>query len=267
MFYPSIRTKNFSASGIKGRTHGLAPQRLRSVVRLGSLTATEFAFPKSFGKRKIIEVNTVEAVENSRSKVRMKQAFDLEEISHSNWQELKEPLNKDKFTFPLILKRIYGFKGKGMLFVKDQAEYDKLMPTINPENYIVEVYHNYNREYRLHCTKHGCFYTCRKMLKADAKNRWMRNDSNCVWMLEDNPLFDKPTNWGIIVEHCIRGLKATGLDIGAFDVKVQSAKRRTADPKFIIIEVNSAPAFGEITTEKYKEALNSLIKEKIDTIL
>ena len=271
MFYPSIRTKNYSVKGIKGKTSGLSPQRLRSIVRLGSLTSTERAFPKSFGRRKIVEINTTEAIENSRSKIRMKEAFDEAEISHSRWQLIDKPLNKDIFNYPLIIKRVFGFKGRGMLFIESEEEFQDAIKSISPENYIVETYHNYNREYRLHCTLEGCFYTCRKMLKETAENRWMRNDSNCAWMLEDNPLFNKPINWNIIEEHCIRGLKATGLDIGAFDVKVQSAKTKEGEiisqPKFIIIEVNSAPAFGDVTAIKYKAALNNLISKKIDNIL
>jgi type I restriction enzyme S subunit len=43
-----------------------------------------------------------------------------------------------------------------------------------------EVMLNNSREYRLHVTADGCFYACRKMLKADAEERWYKNDSNCV---------------------------------------------------------------------------------------
>ena len=267
MFFPRIRTKNFSSKELKDHKNGLSPQTMRSIVRLGSTTDTEVICPKSFNHKPIIEINSVEAIQNSRSKVKMKECFDKAKINHAKWQVLNGAYAKDDIKFPVVLKRIYGFKGKGMQLVDSKEELAKILPRIDLGSYMIETFHNYNREYRLHCTKEGCFYTCRKMLKQDAKTRWMRNDSNCIWILEENPLFNKPANWDEIIDHCKKALKATGLDIGAFDVKVQSAKTNSGKLRstleFIIIEVNSAPAFGEITTIKYKEALNNLISTKI----
>ena len=98
------------------------------------------------------------------------------------------------------------------------------------------------------------------MLKRDAKVRWHRHNVNSVWILEENPLFDKPTNWDSIVSSCIDALNAVGLDVAAFDVKVQSNKYK--EPKYIILESNSAPSLGEIGIEKYKETLRNIINEK-----
>lgn len=132
--------------------------------------------------------------------------------------------------------------------------------------YIVEEFVNYTKEYRIHVSSLGrCFYTCRKMLKEEvaAEERWFRNSKNCVWMLEENPLFDKPSTWNLIVEDCLKALAALGLDTCAFDVKVSKKGEWT------ILEGNSAPSFGECTPKeptivalRYIEELNELIKSK-----
>ena len=111
----------------------------------------------------------------------------------------------------------------------------------------------------MHITKNGCFLANRKMLKNNAKDRWHRHSSNSVWISEENPLFDKPSNWDKIVEACIKALKALELDIAAFDVKVQNSKHK--DPKFIILESNSAPSLGERSIKKYTQELSRLIYE------
>ena len=96
--------------------------------------------------------------------------------------------------------------------------------------------------------------------------RWFRNDSNSVWILQENDLFDRPSNWNEIVAECVKALKATTLDIAGFDVKVQSRLdsngRVRTNPEFIVIESNSACSHGDITTVKYKEELNKLILKK-----
>ena len=45
--------------------------------------------------------------------------------------------------------------------------------------------------------------------------RFVRNDKNCVWILESNPMFDKPSNWQEIVDESVKALHAVGLDVGA----------------------------------------------------
>ena len=107
------------------------------------------------------------------------------------------------------------------------------------------------------------------MLKSDTPdaNKWHRHNDNCVWYIESNPKFDKPVNWKEIEEHCINALLGVGLDVGACDVKVQSAtdengkiRKRCA---FIIIEINSAPSFGEGTAEQYKKILPKIVNNKL----
>jgi len=152
-----------------------------------------------------------------------------------------------------------------MELIEDEAALRSKLGSTN--GYYSERFINYNREYRLHCTKNGCFYACRKMLKTDAEARWFKNDSNCIWYVDTNDGFDRPTNWDKIEAECVKALNAVGLDFGAFDVRVQSSKNKEEvlreDPKFVIIEVNSAPSFGDITERKYKEIIPQLIMSKV----
>jgi hypothetical protein len=101
------------------------------------------------------------------------------------------------------------------------------------------------------------------MLKQDATERWFRNSKNSVWILEDNPLFDKPITWNAIVQDCLKALNALGLDTCAFDVKVNKKG------EWSILEGNSAPSFGDCTidnptivAQRYIEEFKDLIIEK-----
>lgn len=231
-----------------------------TILRFGSTTPTEKITKNPNPK----EINTAQACAISGNKIWMRQAFvecDIpiaEGICTSSVEDLENFLEEHG---TIICKHIHSSKGKGIYLIRcheellDWIDYHKDL-----NNYVFEKYYTYTREYRLHVTKEGCFYTCRKMLKRDAEVRWHRHSTNSVWIMEDSPLFDKPTNWDNIVDSCVEALKAIGLDIAAFDVKVQSNKHE--EPKYIILESNSAPSLGEKGLEKYKTILTKLINEK-----
>lgn len=172
------------------------------------------------------------------------------------------------WNFPIVAKSRFGSRGRGNTLITTQAEWESWARGKNFSNYIVETFHSYTREYRLHVTKDGCFYTCRKCLKENTpeEDRWRRHDDNCVWFVEDNPSFDKPVNWAAIVKACVDGLNAVGLDVAAFDVKVQSATdsdgRTRTNPKFIVLESNSAPSFAEGTLAHYLEIIPRILTSK-----
>lgn len=230
-----------------------------TILRLGSTTPTE-EITKHPNPR---EINTADACAISGNKILMRQVFAehgipmAEGICTSDMEVLEAFLEEHG---RIICKHTHSSKGRGIYLIEcheellDWADYHQL------ENYVFERYYTYSREYRIHVTKDGYFYACRKMLRNDADVRWHRHNENCVWMLEDNPLFDKPVNWDKIVESCVDALNAIGLDIAAFDVKVQNSKHE--DPKYIILESNSAPSLGDIGLEKYKEVLTRLIYEE-----
>lgn len=229
------------------------------------------------------EINSISSIENSSSKLKMKECFEREGIRTAEWYTFDGIGNlvardgtKIKFNsidfLPVVCKNIHGSRNQGNSFFKksdflhEQEAY--MISSKRLDQYIVEKYYAYTREYRLHMTGQGCFYACRKMLKKTvaAHNRWYRNDSNCVWITEENPKFDKPINWKTIEEECRKALKAVGLDIGGFDVRVQSAKDKNGvfryDPDFIIIESNSGCSLKTIGLEKYREILPNLLKYK-----
>lgn len=275
-FRPRIRSRHPSHEPL--RIH-LPKMTTRSFIRLGSTTEVPT------DGRKYIEVNTVQAIKNSASKLLMKFCFDTENIKTADWWTyegtnafLKEGDQDqmtiiENLTYPLVAKHIFGSRGTGNYLLKSQQELEAWLPGKTLENYIFEKFYNYNREYRLHVTKDGCFYTCRKMLKEDtpADKRWFRNDSNSIWVVEDNPTFDKPSNWDIIVAESVKALNAVGLDFGAVDVRVQSSTKTSKkkgevpreNPEFIIIEINSAPSFGEITLQRYLEMIPKIVESKL----
>lgn len=288
LYTVKVRSKNHSINPLRR----YFKMRFRALIRFGSTTPTKEIYRIS-GDKKVVEINTVDAVENSRSKLKMKQCFKEAEVPQSKWWN---PLSEEAFDenffseeqYPILAKRIFGFKGKGMFKLNNKEELEEFLDKNGSKlnNYYFEQFHNYIREYRLHCTKDGCFYAARKMLTQDVDKdkRWYRNDSNCVWVTEytvikdkndvitsydiskDNEAFDKPVNWNKIEEACVKALEKVGLDIGAFDVKVQGAidskNRKRENPEYIIIEVNSAPAFGVVTEILYKKELVKLLNDK-----
>ena len=182
-------------------------------------------------------------------------------------------MDPEEVVYPIVVKHIFGSRGTGNTLVHSYEELLTLLDNKNTNNYIFEAYFSGSKEYRIHVSKDGCFYTNRKMLKSDIpqEDRWYRNDSNSVWILEDNPSFEKPVNWQTIENECVNALHAVGLDMGAIDLRVQSATDSRGnlrlEPDFKIIEINSAPSMGAITLEKYKALIPSLLQDKQNGLL
>jgi len=271
-FRPRIRSKHPSYDALRDRLP-LFP--FRSVVRFGS--TTELRDTESQGGNRI-ELNSTEGIRNSSSKFKMKELFvkagvkTPKYIKYSNgiiYPNLCKILENDT----IVAKKCFGSRGEGMKLIQNQGEFDSFIATTrNLSHYLFEPYFSGVREYRLHCTEDGCFYTCRKVLRSDVpeENRWYRNDSNCNWLMETNEGFDKPVNWDSIVAECVKALKALGLDMAGFDVRVQSAttskgKIRT-NPDFIILESNSACSLGEVTAEKYLLEIPKVLNKKYNKI-
>lgn len=277
-FRPQIRSRHPSHSELRSRNGKVLPfLPFRSVVRFGSLTELHDTIDKG-GNR--VELNTVNAIKNSSSKLLMKECFKENEVITAAWSkgnninsivdDLNSQMAEGKSPFPVISKSLFGSRGRGN---KKHDTVEDLLKwasgnSINLNNYIFEKFYNYSREYRLHVNKNGCFYTCRKMLKRDTptEKKWFRNDSNSVWVLESNSDFDKPLNWDNIVEQSVNALNAVGLDFGAVDLRIQSATNADGDkrnnPNFIVVEINSAPSFGDITKSKYIEEIPKMLIQK-----
>lgn len=221
--------------------------KLPVIIRFGSLTE---------GKADDIQINTVESIQNCSNKIRMKELFSEGKIKSPKFFSVDD-VTKKKVHFPLVKKLFFRSRGQGMKLINNEEELKKVLASGRKDIYFEE-YFNGSREYRLHVSELGCFYTCRKLRKTGAKERWFFNSSNCNWILEDNKLYNKPENFDAIVKECQKALKVLGLDFAAFDVRVSK------DGTFVIIEANSAPSFGEITTTKYIEHLPLLINRKIE---
>lgn len=255
-----VRSKNETANQLR---RAIPTNGKNVILRLGSKTPTNQITTLPVD----IELNTPEACILSNNKIRMKTAFDENEVKTAVWAIVKEEMirgNDDvpEWThFPAIIKHKNSSRGQGLTYIEDQADlYDFIQENLRPGgvgNFIIEKYHTYVKEYRLHVTKDGCFYACRKMLKRDAEERWHRHDNNSVWILPENEAFDKPDNWDDIVVECVKAMNSVGLDICAVDVKVQNRE----NPEFIILETNSGPSLGGIGAEKYKEEISRIIRE------
>ena len=264
---------------VRSRNKSCAPLRdlefsKRAILRLGSTTKTS-----QITKRKdYIEINSAEACRISGNKTLMKQRFTHAKIRTAPWFKISEGdihITKENKIFSnriwrkldkwkkIIAKYNYSSGGKGIFLIESMDDFDRFYREQVANQYrlisdfIFERYYTYSREYRIHVTEDGCFLADRKMLKEDAVDRWHRHGSNCFWISEDNPLFDKPVNWFSICESCIKAMKSIGLDICCFDVKVQNNKHEF--PEWIILESNSAPALGDVSIEKYKEQITKII--------
>ena len=272
-FRPNVRSRHPSHAPL--RVKGAFPLfPFKSVIRFGSVTEFNDGIKR-------IEINSVEAVKNSSSKLLMKNCFTKDKVKTALWYIyckvtstfISSELNNktiDELEYPIISKSHFGSRNQGNKKHNTKEELAEWLKGKNLDNYLFEKYYNYAREYRLHITKNGCFYTCRKMIKEDTpqEDRWFRNDEHCVWILEENELFDKPVNWDKVIEESVKALESVGLDIGAVDLRIQSSRDKNdeirKDPDFIIVEINSAPSFGDVTLGKYKSELTKLLTQKND---
>ena len=276
-FRPRIRSRHPSHNPLRNQLP-LLP--FRSIVRLGSVTVDNDIHAAT-----LVECNSVQSIKNSANKLLMKQCFTQAGVKTAKWCKASEEYeileNGIKFLlgqndheqfngleFPMVAKSYFGSRGQGNTLIKNKQEFENWLRGKNLNNYILEKFYNYSLEYRLHITKNGYFYTCRKALKQDVPEdqKWRRHDDICVWFTEDNADFKKPNCWNLIVEHCVKALNSLGLDIGCFDVKVQSAVdnkgRQRQEQDFIILESNSAPSFGDLTLVKYLEEIPKILKQK-----
>ena len=279
---PKVRTDHRFHVFSRHPSHSILRSELprmpfKCVVRLGSTTIAEEAVSRG---GKMVEINEIRGVQNSSSKLLMKKCFTQVGVKTAPWYTYKnsefhvsdsDQLAKiEDLKFPVIVKSLYGSRGEGNSLVKTPEDLNRFIAGHDMNNYIIEHYMSYSREYRLHidAINNTCFYTCRKMLKngTPENEKFQRHDDNCVWILENNEAFDKPSNWNSIVEECVKAIKSVGLDIGGIDLRVQSElnnkgkKRENVD--FIVIESCSAPSFGNVTAQKYIDQLPIIARQK-----
>jgi glutathione synthase/RimK-type ligase-like ATP-grasp enzyme len=236
-----------------------------------------------------VQLNSIESVQRSSDKRLMKMsfltagvkspktAFFVENFSFAKKEKeiifWKDEIEGEtlELNFPIVLKHRFGSRGEGNTLFQTIEEF-KAYCTRNTgkqwQNYIIEEFVNYSFEYRIHVATalNEGFYACRKALKADVGEdaKWFRNDSNCVWFMEDNvEQFKKPANWNEIVADAILAAKSVGLDTAAIDVRVKSKPNAQGAQDWVIIETNSAPSFGDVTFQKYLEVIPRIITARL----
>lgn len=272
MYKLIIRSKNKSCAPLRELKFNK-----KVLYRMGSTTPEVEILKNHKIKHFDLVINSIDGCKISSDKRLMKKCFEDNNIKTA---ECFIPFNKNvvedmfkigidmalikdwfkKWNNKMIVKKYNSSKGNNIYFITNEKELEEFIEEHKYHlfDFVFEKYYTYSKEYRLHVTKNGCFYTCRKMLKNDAKVRWHRHENNSVWILEENPLFDKPKNWDVIVKECQKALTAMNLDVAAFDIKVQTKDKE--NPDFIILESNTAPALGEIGIEKYKKEISCLVQ-------
>ena len=266
-----VRSRNHSAKLLRNQVRCTKP----TVLRLGSFTPTEEIFTVSQRREGIVEINTVNSCKNSNDKLLMKQCFDNCAVPTANWALLSETVlntqnnevtltmrnNKpyQSLRFPLIIKNRHSSRGRGIYYVANAEDFTHYKRELTNSAHIIEEYHNYSKEYRVHASVREAFYANRKMLLHDVpeEQRFHRHHENTVWIIPTNPEFDIPSNMDEINRAAINAVMSVGLTIGCVDVRVQQ-NRPGRTPEFIILETNSAPALGDTTTPLYINELTRL---------
>lgn len=278
--YKMFRTRVFS----RHPSHNVLRNHLvrlptRSLIRLGSKTVLNDG-------RNRVELNSVESINISSNKLLMKRKFNEVEVPTAPWvyitttiDDLFAELEYNEINFPIVAKSLYGSQGIGNYLIKTEDDLIAWMNGKDITRYIFEKYMSYQLEYRLHVTKHGCFYTCRKALKLDTndKDKWRRHKDNSVWLLETNENFNKPDSWDDIIGSCVKALGIIGADILSFDVKVQKPLTTKGQKReyqnYILLECNSASSMSptdnkeiSICAERYLDVIPKLILEKVNSL-
>ncbi len=268
MFRPQILSRHPSHNCLRRQTKNLPLFRFRSVVRLGSTTEATIT-------RYAVEVNSVRAIQNSSNKLLMKRCFDQAEVKTPKWRIGTRDMRiiNEEIGFPLVAKAHFGSKGRGNTLIHNEEEFNTWQQGKNISHYLFEKFMNYGHEFRLHISSTGCFYTCRKAMKQDTpqEERWHFHDDTCVWLLETNENFQKPSSWNDIERDCVSALNAIGADVLSFDVKVQTPVSngiRRNYQEYILIECNSASSMdngsGELSqcAKAYIEEIPKIINRK-----
>ena len=274
LFRPTIYSRHPSHDILRKAHKHIALLPVRSVIRFGS--STECNDTVANGGRRI-EINTVASIKNSASKLLMKQKFAEANVKTAEWvpgTQSKEEIVA-AIGFPMVAKAHHGSKGRGNTLIRTEEEWlewNRIHTSRTP--FIFEKFMNFGHEFRLHVTAQGCFYACRKALKADVPEdqKWRRHDDICVWFLETNPEFHKPNSWADIEQDCINALNAIGADILSFDVRVQSPMtpkgERRPYQEYILLECNSASSMDNgsgaisVCAQKYIDIIPSVITRK-----
>lgn len=244
-------------------------------MRFGSKTEL------SDGKNRV-ECNTVESILNTSNKETMKILFMKNKVSSPELyliNSIEKPIKVDatdgkevkhigvkinELPFPLIAKRKFHQRGIGMYKINDL---DQLKTFLNDAEFKSNSYHfekffSGSQEFRLHVSPllEKEIFSVKKVRTVDEKGDlpWHFHLNEGAFLKD----FEKPKNWKEIVEECKKAVAALKLDVGAVDVRLN--KDAT---KIMVIEVNSAPGMGDLTTDHYINGLKEILTKKHEKVL
>jgi len=269
--FVKIRSKHPSHNELRK----VIPASKPVVLRLGSTTEMPAGF---------VEINHKDVARISGNKKKMKMAFNEAGVKTADWfthsgaagfiQHAHGMIDRgvmiSDLPYPIVAKSLFGAQGKGNTKINNQQELETWLQGKNLSNYIYEKFVNMLLEFRLHVTSDGCFYACRKAMRADtpAEERWRFHSDTSIFFLEENDRFFKPNSWDDIIEDCVAVVNEINADVLAFDVKVQSATDKNGNVRdyqeYILIECNAAPSLLKIGIEKYKEIIPKIIEKKVN---
>ena len=160
-WYCKVRSRHPSHDVLRRSRTLLMPYR--SLVRFGSPTKVEEVYPKSYMKG-VVELNTVEAIQNSSSKFKMKSLFvdngvESPEFYHFKgdgmvyYSNTRDGVYYRDLPYPLIAKKNYGSRGAGMVRIGDEEE---LRNFVNSQRSNISSYYS-SLERALHCAKMKSF--------------------------------------------------------------------------------------------------------------
>lgn len=210
-------------------------------------------------------VNPPAGCRHAADKMLMKNDFLEAGIPSAKWWPAGFKIPND--SFPIVAKHRMGSRGTGVYLLHSPSDLEAHRrwrgDTFN-ETFVLEKYESseaYPYEYRLYASQSEVFYALRKARKNGTPEyrKWRYAYEDLVTFKEENKNFLRPANWDDIAEACCNAVASVGLDTGACDVKVAKAEEGKPAP-FFIIEINSAPSFGEGTTEKYLEFIPKLAR-------
>jgi carbamoylphosphate synthase large subunit len=211
--------------------------------------------PRFLPRSRFVLLNPPDAVRNAADKKLMKECFDAHQIPTARWwADQRVPAEE----FPVVVKHRLGSRGTGVYLMKTPDDLASFIRTRGGDtlrdNFVIEKFHNYKYEFRLHATRDEVFFANRKARKAGVPlaDRWKHSNETSVWFNEANPDFQKPSSWDNLTSMACKATEALGIDFGAVDVKVNGRG------KFFIIEVNSAPCLGGVTRDVYVTQIPTL---------
>lgn len=221
----------------------------KTLLRLGSSTKVDES------KYQYV-LNSIEAIETSKNKLLMKEAFLRAGVKSPEFYMITD-LNPDKLKYPMVAKHMLGSRGTGNYLLNSADELKHFIKKkSNIKDFLFERYCNYAYEYRIHVSTLGVFLIWQKLMKraTPESKKWVYNNDNCVFVSKDNASFVRIANIEKLNTLCLNALNAVGLNIGSIDLKINKKGEMT------VIEINSAPSLGEIGIEHYKTEIKKLTK-------